>query len=163
MARGSEWEAEIARWLEQLNKKQMIHTMRATEAPMRVIRGRPIRMSKGMLDFEGGWRGIHLALDAKEINEPRFNFRSKIKEHQTERMRACLTTGGASGILVRFADHGVAYGLHAREIIRMMNAGTKSVKYSDVVGQGGMGIECADDLEAFCNETTRLALWRNGG
>jgi len=158
---GSKWEAQVASLLSDLSQ---YHTIMLTEAPTIVIKGRPIRKAKGMLDFEGGWMqadldGLtltHVGFDAKEVSEPRLNFKSKIKDHQVERMRKIISLGGGAGIVIHYdlGEDERMYGLPAAALIRMIDRGDKSVKWSEVEDQGGRRLRCAQDLFLFLDDIT---------
>jgi penicillin-binding protein-related factor A (putative recombinase) len=56
----------------------------------------------GQCDFEGGFKGRHVCLEAKDCHEGAFP-KSKIRDGQWKRLEAADRMGSISGLLLRFA------------------------------------------------------------
>lgn len=92
--------------------------------------------STGQCDYEGCYRGLHVCIEAKEVREARFNFRSKLKPEQYKRMAATCAAGGVAGVFVRHAPPNVkpvAYMLPFHGLRLMMKSGEKSVSMNNPV------------------------------
>ncbi len=92
--------------------------------------------STGQCDFEGCYRGLHVCIEAKEVREARFNFRSKLKLEQYKRMAATHAAGGVAGVFVRHAPANakpVSYMLPFAGLRLMMQSGEKSVSMKNPV------------------------------
>lgn len=66
----------------------------------------------GMCDFEGGYFGQHVCIDAKRINgakASRWNIKSNLKDHQYSRMRDCQSHGSIAGVILQW-DTGATAG-----------------------------------------------------
>lgn len=84
------------------------HTIVKTDPPVRVFKmlgGAKFEgcfAAPGQCDFEGGWHGRHVCLEAKDCHEKAFP-RSKIRQGQWDRLEAAEAQGAVSGLLLRFA------------------------------------------------------------
>lgn len=154
MGRGKDWERDIEKMLVGIPD----HVIRLTDPPVVWTPRRMIFKTKGMADFEGGYHGIHVCLEAKEIAEARLNFKSKIKDHQVDRLRASRYQGGMSGLLIRFTGVNRQFGLPALALFEMMNTGANSIKHDEVLDMGGLDIGTPRKLAEFLRflENTRL-------
>ena len=91
--------------------------------------------AKGMCDLEGGWRGTHVCIEAKQVTSgPRFSF-GAIRPDQLKRMEAVDASGGLAGVAVRHAvtkDGSLrCYYLPYGQIARIIEQEGKSVRYDD--------------------------------
>jgi len=83
------------------------HTIVKTDPPVRVFRmlgGAKFEgcfSAAGQCDFEGGWHGRHVCLEAKDCREAAFP-RTKIRQGQWDRLEAAEAQGAISGLLLRF-------------------------------------------------------------
>ena len=84
------------------------HTIVKTDPPVRVFKmlgGAKFEgcfAAAGQCDFEGGFRGVHVCLEAKDCHDGAFP-KAKIRDGQWKRLEAARETGAISGLLVRFA------------------------------------------------------------
>lgn len=84
------------------------HTIVKTDPPVRVIKilenGRfeGVFSAAGQCDYEGGFRGRAVCLEAKDCHEPVF-LKDRIRTGQWDRLYDTWIQGGISGLLLRFA------------------------------------------------------------
>lgn len=131
--------------------KQMPHcSIIKIEAPFKIVgysRGSRQKQAfgypeaKGGCDYEGGFKGIHSAIEAKRHDgkERRWNFKSNIAQHQQDRMRRAHYFKEISGIILCWdmpTDYGrvpqrwfwIPYAL----VHDAQEAGTKSWRLADI-------------------------------
>ena len=103
-SKGKDWEALLASAFESIPNC----TIRKQDPPiayMRNLRGASFEaryIARGGLDFEGGHGSFFIGIEAKDIFDNRFNFKSKLKQHQLERMKELDSAGASALLAVRF-------------------------------------------------------------
>ena len=65
--------------------------------------GKFLQRTKSDVDFVGGGRDFHLALDAKSITGKRFPM-DKLSPHQLEKLLSRTKCGAVAGLLIKFSD-----------------------------------------------------------
>lgn len=64
--------------------------------------------TRGVADFEGGYNGRPVSIEAKETQTPnRWNIKAAVKDHQLQRMCDTYEIGGLAGILLRWRPAGM--------------------------------------------------------
>ena len=144
--RGQEWEDIITPSFAILDNC----TVMKMGAPVRVVRfvkrakpGRPAKggefvgffEGKGSCDYEGGYAGLVVSVEAKRTKQPRWSFAS-IKPHQLARMRSTVDMGGVAGVLLAW-DHiegsSAYFGISFEAIEIWMRSGKKSINPHDLM------------------------------
>ena len=90
---------------------------------------------KGSCDYEGGYQGSVVSIEAKRTKQLTWSFAS-IKPHQLARMRSTVNMGGIAGVLLWWdhKDGSAAYfGISFQAIQRWIRAGKKSVNPRDLM------------------------------
>lgn len=115
--------ARSGRWWEDVVAMSLINvegsTIVPTSPPVRVVRwpgrgkihkGEFIGYfeSKGQCDFEGGYRGVHVALEAKRCSTARWNFKGAISDGQKHRMHEVTQWRGIAGVVLCWDIEGMA-------------------------------------------------------
>lgn len=102
--RGKQWQKILQAEFDQIEW----HTIVKTDPPVRVFkmlggaRFEGCFSAAGQCDFEGGFRGRHVCLEAKDCAQASFP-RAKIREGQWKRLEDANAHGAISGLLLRFA------------------------------------------------------------
>jgi len=102
--RGKQFEKIIENTLESFGA----HTIVKTDPPVTRIGGKDakgrftaVHRVGGQCDFEGGFMGLHVCLEAKDCGEDLF-LKSRIRTHQWDRLYDTWQMGGVAGVLLRF-------------------------------------------------------------
>jgi len=103
-SKGKNWEALLSSAFQSIPSC----TIRKQDPPIayiRNLRGTSFEaryIARGGLDFEGGYGAFFIGIEAKDIFDKRFNFKSKLKKHQLERMKKLDGAGASALLAVRF-------------------------------------------------------------
>lgn len=102
--RGERWEDMLAEGFKALAAP---HSIIKFEAPTKVV-GPPnarvvVHTNSGPCDFEGGYRGVVCAIEAKDTAADFFEL-FQIKDHQRERLELTHRQGGIALVAVRMGD-----------------------------------------------------------
>jgi penicillin-binding protein-related factor A (putative recombinase) len=102
--RGERWEDMLAEGFKALAAP---HSIIKFEAPTKVV-GPPnarvvVHTNSGPCDFEGGYRGIVTAVEAKDTAADFFEM-FQLKDHQRERLELTARQGGIALVAVRMGD-----------------------------------------------------------
>jgi penicillin-binding protein-related factor A (putative recombinase) len=102
--RGERWEDMLAAGFADMAAP---HSIRKLDPPTKVV-GPPtarivVRVSSGGCDFEGGYRGIVTAVEAKDTASDFFEM-YQLKDHQRERLELTARQGGIALVAVRMGD-----------------------------------------------------------
>ena len=102
--RGKQFEKIIEHTLETFGG----HTIVKTDPPVTRIGGKDakgrftaVHRVGGQCDFEGGFQGLAVCLEAKDCSTAMF-LKSRIRTHQWDRLYDTWQMGGISGLLLRF-------------------------------------------------------------
>lgn len=90
--------------------------------------------SKGTCDYEGGYQGVAVSIEAKHTSAARFPF-SAIKDHQWVRLTATERMGGMAGVLLSWLHPSgteTYYGIVWRQVQQWAVDGKKSITPDDL-------------------------------